>query len=368
MSKKGRHWSMSARQGIVPITALCLGLLLFLFGSVQSLHSKLESSRPHVVSKLTGSQLSSYSGAGLAYPGFGRCFVDRAPIWEIHGVLAPNAQVWPTPTRRVPMFNGAPSTNGLWVPSGERGIGGNVVFTTQVEPYPGAQSVDVAWINQTNASLSIYAGTTQPGGSFAVQGYVPPSLQSSLVAAFEGGFQFSVANGGFYQQGVMRPPLVNGAASLVQYQDGTLNIGTWGNEVSMSPSVVAVRQNLLPLVSNGAINPLTNYKPLVTWGYSLGNLVSTWRSGIGITNNGNLIWVGGPGLSPYMLAKVLVWAGSVRAMQLDINPDWVNFATYEYVPGQGSVGTNLSPAMFFPPSHYLNPFWRDFVAVFIRED
>ena len=330
-------------------------MVILISGSAQTMASTSESNLK--------TQVTSY---GQYQPIVGQIFNDRFPILTSHSLLAPNAQVWAVPKPLMPMVPGSPSYQGTWTPIGQPGLGGAVVFGTTVAPYPGASNVDVAWINQSESSLKIYAGTSQPSGSFPNQGYVPPSLQSRLVAAFEGGFQFQVAGGGFYQNGVTAIALRNGAASMVQYQNGTIDIGSWGTEVNLTPQVYAVRQNLTLLVDNGQITPQTNVNPLVTWGYSLGNLVSTWRSGVGVTSHGNLVWVGGPGLSPYMLAKVLIWAGAVRAMQLDINPDWVNFAGYRYQPGVGAVGQNLSPAMYFPASHYLSPFWRDFVAVFLQ--
>ncbi len=263
------------------------------------------------------------------------------------------------------MVSGYPEST--YSPLGTEGKGGYALFSTAVVPYAGAQPVAVAWIDQQHASVQIYAGTSQPGGSFPYQGEVPPSGFPSLIAAFEGGFQFAVANGGFYQAGTVGIPLRSGAASLVEYDGGTLDIGSWGSELSMTPQVQTVRQNLYLLVDGGQLNPLVYSNPLVTWGYSLGNLLATWRSGIGITKNGNLVWVGGPGLSPADLGNVLLWAGAIRGMQLDINPAWVNFASYTYSPASGISGTNLMPAMYFPPTHYLAPFWRDFVAVSLRQ-
>lgn len=200
----------------------------------------------------------------------------------------------------------------------------------------------------------------------SVPGHGAPSLVTNLVAAFEGGFQFAVSNGGFEQDGVVGAPLVEGAASLVELTNGRVEIGAWGSEVGPSPAVSAVRQNLTLLVDHGAVLPTASENPLVTWGYSLGNLLATWRSGLGITSHGNLVWVGGPGLSPATLGSMLVWAGAVRGMQLDINPYWVSFATFAEGPN-GLVATNLLPSMAQAPTHYLVPFWRDFVAVFLAE-
>ena len=52
------------------------------------------------------------------------------------------------------------------------------------------------------------------------------------------------AKGGYYSEGHVIDPLRPGAASLVIYADGSANVGASGSEVSMTPKVVAVRQNL----------------------------------------------------------------------------------------------------------------------------
>ena len=80
---------------------------------------------------------------------------------------------------------------------------------------------------------------------------VDPGSRPLLVAAFNGGFKMSQARGGYYAEGRMIDPLRSGAASLVIYADGSLDIGAWGSDVRMTPQVVSVRQNLLPLVADG---------------------------------------------------------------------------------------------------------------------
>ncbi len=257
-------------------------------------------------------------------------------------------------------------SDGVWRPIGTEGTGGYAAFATYAVPYPGAPQVAVAWIDQGQARTQIYAGTSQPGGVWPYEGAIASSAQPSLIAAFEGGFIFNVSHGGWYEAGQTGPPLVSGAASVVEYTDGTINVASWGTEVGMTPQVYAVRQNLVMLVDNSQVLPVAQDNPLVTWGYSLGNLLYTWRSGLGVTANGNLVWVGGPGLSPQVLGETLVWAGAVRAMQLDMNPLWVNFASYSYSPATGLSGSNLLPGMAYAPSHYLAGFWRDFLAVFLR--
>jgi hypothetical protein len=49
--------------------------------------------------------------------------------------------------------------------------------------------------------------------------------------------------------------------------------------------------------------------------------------------------VAGPALDPLQLAELLVRAGAVRGMQLDINPNWPVFVTYG-----PPAGTPAAPA------------------------
>jgi hypothetical protein len=59
---------------------------------------------------------------------------------------------------------------------------------------------------------------------------------------------------------------------------------------------------------------------------------------------------------------VLIQAGVVRAMELDINPAFVGFAYY--TPSGG--GTDLLAGMAYSPGHWLSGSARDFIAVFVR--
>ena len=78
----------------------------------------------------------------------------------------------------------------------------------------------------------------------------------------------------------------------------------------------------------------------------------------------------GPALGPLQLAELLVRAGAVRGMQLDINPNWPVFATYDppagtlAAPSNGSrllASTTQGPATFFQAS------WaRDFITMSAR--
>jgi hypothetical protein len=92
---------------------------------------------------------------------------------------------------------------------------------------------------------------------------------------------------------------------------------------------------------------------------------------VGITANGALVYVGGPALNITTLANLLVDAGAVRGMELDINTDWVSLATYAPTPPQTAAapsnGTDLLPTMVGTPARYFEPYWaRDFFTMSVK--
>ena len=164
-------------------------------------------------------------------------------------------------------------------------------------------------------------------------------------------------------------PLVAGAASLVIDSAGTPTVGQWGRDVQMSPSVASVRQNLALIVDHGAAVAGLDQNVRGLWGGTLGNTILVWRSGVGVTANGALVYAAGNGLSVSSLARVLAAAGCVRAMELDINSQWTRFFSYDSPdPAQPAavLGTKLVPDMRSSPRLYLESETRDFVALLAR--
>jgi hypothetical protein len=246
---------------------------------------------------------------------------------------------------------------GVWSPIGLIVKGTPTLTATFLQGRPGGPLTGVARINPAVTRPVLYAGISEPGGSWPDQRAVAPAAQPGLVAAFNSGFHTYASAGGWFDQGRTAVPLRAGAASLVIRADGSSTVGLWGRDVSLTPDVVSVRQNLGLLVDGGA-----NLSGAGSWGATLGRVRDTWRSGLGVDAAGNLLYAGGPGLDAYSLAQVLIQAGAVRAMELDINPAFVAFAYYTS-PG---AGTDLVPGMSYPPSHWLSGSSRDFIAVFTR--
>lgn len=271
----------------------------------------------------------------------------------------------PRPAALAPLVSPPQPGEGQWqaVESSAQ-PGGYGVYTTSLRPQGGYPSAGIAWINPAATRMALYAGTAEPYGSWPQQGDVAPTQRSQLVAAFNSGFKIYSYDTGWFASGRTAVPLQAGMASLVIYANGTATVGAWGRDVTMTPSVEAVRQNLPLLVDAGL--PASDVGSIAAWGATLGGVNATWRSGIGVTPLGDLVYVGGPLLDPAALARLLIAAGAVRAMELDINPEWVSFVTYTHQGPTVTGGTDLTPGMYFSPSHYLSSDGRDFVAVFSR--
>jgi hypothetical protein len=235
--------------------------------------------------------------------------------------------------------------------------GTSVLTATLLQGRPGAPVTGVVRIAGALTRPVLYAGLVEPGGSWLNQGAVAPAQRAGLVAAFNSGFHTYASGGGWYDHGRVAVPLRAGAASLVIRADGSATVGLWGRDVSLTPDVVSVRQNLGLLVDHAA-----NLSGTASWGATLRHVNYTWRSGLGVDAAGNLLYAAGPGLDASSLAQVLIRAGAVTAMELDINPAFVGFAFYS--PSGG--GTDLVSGMAYPPGHWLAGSARDFIAIFVR--
>ena len=195
-----------------------------------------------------------------------------------------------------------------------------------------AKITTAVWIDPTLLRVRLVPGTRQPGGTWSEPPYIGAAAAVRAVAAFNGGFRVQDAHGGFYLRGRTTVPLRRGAASVLIDHDGRVNVGAWGTEVTKTPQVVAVLQNLVPMVDGGRVAPDATYHDATVWGDTLGGATVVARSGIGVTSQGAVVYVAGPALTAKTLAESesLQRSGAVRAMTLDINPEWVTFNLYRH--------------------------------------
>ena len=228
--------------------------------------------------------------------------------------------------------------------------------------------VGVMWIDPTLVRGQLHPGFQDPGGTWQAGTSLTPAEQRTVVAAFNGGFRLNGAShGGYYSEGRTARPLVDGAASLVVRTDGTATVGAWNREVRMDPDVASVRQNLVPLVNDGQVNPTCQSGGTAQWGSTVGQVAFIHRSGFGVTASGGEVYVGGPALSVCSLGQILQASGVVRGMELDINPTWVSGAYFHPAPDGPPQAFQLFPGEKVAAEHYLSPSSRDWYAFYARQ-
>jgi Phosphodiester glycosidase len=250
---------------------------------------------------------------------------------------------------------------GVWHGTGPLVSGGSPVLVTTFRPDPAYPQMvaGVAWIDSSRAWVQLYPGRYEPPNGGNALAEVPPQLRANLLATFNSGFKLEDDGGGFVAFGHVYAPLKDGQATFLRYRDGTADIRTWTGGPNPGSSVELARQNLPLIVEGGRLNPNLSSGP--EWGATLGNAVRVWRSGVGIDARGNLIYAGADEQTATSLAEILRRAGAVRAMELDINYEWVTFNFY------GPSGpTKLLPGMSQAATRYLSPDDRDFFAVYAR--
>ena len=209
----------------------------------------------------------------------------------------------------------------------------------------------------------LHDGSADPGPAASGLVRAGPAVTGAerrqLLAAFNGGFKLSAGAGGYMQEGHMISPLRPGLASLVIARSGQARIGVWGRGLpAPGEAVYSVRQNLQPLVLNG--RPTAASADWTTRGATLGGGAYVARSAIGQDAAGDLLYAASMSAVPADLAAALAGHGARTAMELDINPEWVQL----YAAGMpGGALTAEIPGQYRPAGQYLAGWTRDFFAV-----
>ncbi len=254
---------------------------------------------------------------------------------------------------------------GVFVAAGDTAQG-PLLQTTFVRPDSVHTSflTGVAWLSHT-LRFELHPGFQDPGpsSSWTQPFRVAPSSYPQLMATFNSGFKIKDAGGAYYDHGHLVGTLAAGAATAVIYKDGHLDVGAWGADLKMTKDVAYVRQNLKPLISAGKLAPNLDSNVESNWGATLGGAYSVWRSGLGVTKEGDIVYVMGDAMSVADLADILQRAGAVNAMQLDINRAWVSFMSYQASGTGASVTAHKLGEFERPANRYLENTSRDFFVV-----
>jgi hypothetical protein len=236
-----------------------------------------------------------------------------------------------------------------------------VVYTAVTQPDPLHRSivVGVALVRSRAVQAHLEPGTVQPVRSGSA-GQIPSEQLPDVAAAFNSGFKMSTYSGGFFLDGTTVRTLVDGKASAVIDDKGRLSIGQWGRDIQMSSRVRAVRQNLALIVDGGQPVPGLDRNADLRWGTPRNQLQYTWRSAMGITRSGDIVYVAGDKLNLATLGVALAQAGAVTGMELDIHSGMEFFSGWHSDGAGGSAPQRLMPAMVGPADRYVRPDQRDF--------
>lgn len=287
---------------------------------------------------------------------------------------APTPRPTPAPARRratpwppsiKPVFAHPLPGEGVWKRTGPLVDGRPPVLVTTFRTeraYPRIVAY-LAWFDHTRTALAFYPGRYEPPNA-PVRGpmSVPHDQRWRLFATFNGGFTYIDGHNGSSIDGLAYEPLQRGLATLIGYRDGRVAIRSWTGGPNAGPAIAFARQSLPPIIQNGRLNPALNDS--TQWGFTLGNAVRVWRTGVGVDRRGNLIYAAADSQTVTTLARILQRAGAVQAMQFDINPEWPSLITYTH--HDGLAPTKVVPNVMQPATRYLVPDDRDFFAVYRR--
>jgi hypothetical protein len=269
-------------------------------------------------------------------------------VASMAGKPLPGEGVW----RVLATVNGQPAIYGTYLRASR-------VYTSYVS--------GIVSMNQSLVRFELRPGAEDPGpGKWHAADYIPPGTRQGLLATFNSGFKISSSGGGFYLHGATSGTLTPGVAAVVYYRDGHIAVGVWDRTARMTPDVIGVRQNLHLIVQHGQVPSTVDNNVETSWGATLGGGYYVWRSGIGITKDGRVIFVYGPALNVRELAELLRHAGVVTGMELDINPAWMSFMYYQHSQTTHPKPVNMLPTQVQPADRYFWPSSRDFTAVYAR--
>lgn len=269
------------------------------------------------------------------------------------------------PPRISPIIRPALPGEGVWRSTGRVVDGAAPVLVTTFRSetdYPRVVAY-VAWFDHERTQLALYPGRYEPPGANPRGPMeVPQDQRWRLLATFNSGFMLRDSHGGFFLNGESVAALRDGQGTIVAFRNGRVDVRSWHGAAKPGTTVVLALQNLPLIVQNRKPNPLLSDGSL--WGSTLGNAVRVWRSGAGVDAHGNLIYVAATDQTAATLADILIHAGAVRAVELDINAEWPTLITY----GRGGVGNadKIVPNTQQATNRYLVPDDRDFFAIYRR--
>lgn len=250
---------------------------------------------------------------------------------------------WP-PAQIAPILSPPLPNEGVWLGTDDDPfVGKNPGVPTpfvqtfiRTDPQRAYARVYVTLWDPRQVALHMVAGTVEPVSATGEvgTGQIPrtPEVLNKLVAGFNGGFQAVHFEGGMQSNGTLYLPPKPYSATVAELRDGTTAIGTWPDgQPEVPEDILSFRQNLVPIVKDGVINPYRQTK----WGGTppgSADSIHTTRSGVCITKDGFVGYFFGNDMTPESLGKGMVAAGCTQAVHLDMNAGHTGFEFYRVAP------------------------------------
>jgi len=285
---------------------------------------------------------------------------DREPVGVSVDLPAARLEQWPPPPLSPPgvePFEG----EGLWTtPVPDRP---NILRTfLRVDARRPYERVYLFAFDMRALALRFVAGTRDPRSTTGVQGSgrIAPSDRGAAVAAFNGGFKLEHGEFGTVEAGGAVVPPSPGWATVALDADGRARMGVWDVEGPLPEGVVALRQNLTPLIADGVVNPARSRQ----WGQLVARLDAehTPRSALGVSTGGILVFAWSLAASADQIGEAMRRAGVLFAMHLDMNPGHTGLSFLAPAATGGELGAlgPGAPEMDHREGRWLGPETRDF--------
>lgn len=269
------------------------------------------------------------------------------------------------PAAIAPYLSTPADGEGIWSPLAVAGATGEAspFRYTFYRPDPDRPYAYVALVavDLNRVRLGMVAGTKEPASPVSAPrpGIIPDADRAAgqLLATFNGGLKAANGNFGMMSNGTEWLPPLTYHGTIVLH-NGQVMMGDWGVDMEGFPQgTTAWRQTPPLLVRDGALHPELSGSNAYWWGTTIDNNVVTWRSGMGVSADGQTLYYGvGPALSAETLARAFVAAGASDAAQLDINGPYVRFLTYDST----LTAQKLLADMAATHTHYITADERDF--------
>ncbi|MCC6217437.1 MAG: hypothetical protein IT376_21450 [Polyangiaceae bacterium] len=211
--------------------------------------------------------------------------------------------------------------------------------------------------------LRTMSGTIEPKSATGATGpgRVPrdAATMGRYVGAFNGGFQATHGEFGMMSDGVVYLPPKPYAATVARLRDGTTAFGTWPNDEQVPDSVLDFRQNMTPMVMDGALNPYHR-----TW---WGGVPPGWtdesrtaRSALCLTEERFVAYLYGGSVDADHMALAMQTARCIYGIHLDMNPGHTGLELYRADPAaeQPPLGRPIDPKWEIEGDVRELPGWR----------